>query len=168
MNRAAHFDLVRPGIAVYGLSPGAGVGRPADHGLRPAMTLSARVALVKQLPAGSGISYGHDYVTARPTRVALIPLGYADGIPRAATNVGPVRVGDARLTVAGRVCMDQIVLDVGDLPVAEGDEVVLFGPGAQAAEPTADDWAEATGTIGYEIVTRIGPRVPRTYVGGSA
>jgi alanine racemase len=168
MNRAAHFDLVRPGIAVYGLSPGAGVGRPADHGLRPAMTLVGRVALVKRLPAGSGISYGHDYVTPAATSVALVPLGYADGIPRAATNVGPVRVGDARLTVAGRVCMDQFVLDVGDAPVAEGDEVVLFGPGGDGVEPTADDWADVTGTIGYEIVTRVGPRVPRTYLGGSA
>jgi alanine racemase len=97
--------------------------------------------------------------------VVVVPLGYADGIPRHATNVGPLQINGERFRIAGRVCMDQVVVDVGDLPVDDAVEVVLFGSGDHG-EPTADDWADVTGTIGYEIVTRIGPRVPRTYVGG--
>jgi alanine racemase len=152
-----HFDLVRPGIAVYGLSPVA-----EQFGLRPAMTLRAATAGVKRVRAGEGVSYGHEYTTTRDTTLVLVPLGYADGIPRHATNVGPVWVNGSRFTVAGRVCMDQIVVDVGDLPVEPGDPVVLFGPGDDG-EPTAQDWADAIGTIHYEIVTRIGPRVQRVY-----
>ena len=155
---AAHFDLVRPGIAVYGLSPVA-----AQHDLTPAMTLRAAAAGVKRVAAGEGVSYGHEYVTPRETTLVLVPLGYADGIPRHAGNAGPVWVNGRRATVSGRVCMDQFVVDVGDLDVAAGDAVVLFGPGRDG-EPTAQDWADAAGTIHYEIVTRIGPRVPRTYV----
>lgn len=157
-----HYDLVRPGVAVYGLSPGPEVGRAAELGLRPAMRLRADVALVKRVPAGQGVSYAHRYVTDRETTLVLVPLGYADGVPRHATNVGPVQVGGQRFTISGTVCMDQFVVDVGDLDVGAGDEVVLFGAG-DAGEPTADDWAQAVGTINYEIVTRIGPRVPRTY-----
>jgi len=163
-NPDAAFDLVRPGIAVYGLSPVPDLGAPQAYGLTPAMTLVGRLALVKRVPAGSGVSYGHTYTTARDTTIGLLPLGYADGIPRAATNLGPVLAGGWRLTIAGRVCMDQVMLDLGDDPAAAGDEVLLFGPGT-AGEPTAQDWAEATGTISYEIVTRIGPRVPRLFVG---
>jgi alanine racemase len=162
-----HFDLVRPGVAAYGLSPGPEVGTAASLGLRPAMRLTALVALAKQVPAEQGVSYGHRYITSRPTTLALVPLGYADGIPRHATNVGPVQINGRRFTISGTVCMDQFVVDVGDLPVAAGDEVVLFGPGADG-EPTAEDWAAAIGTINYEIVTRIGPRVPRRYSGGAA
>lgn len=162
----AHFDLVRPGISVYGLSPGPLVGTAEALGLVPAMTLRASTALVKRVPGGSGVSYGHRYVTPRRTTLALVPLGYADGIPRAATNTAEVFVGGRRRRIAGTVCMDQFVLDVEDDPVAAGDDVVLFGPGDQG-EPTAQDWAEALGTINYEIVTRIGPRVPRRYVGYS-
>jgi alanine racemase len=158
-----HFDLVRPGIAVYGLSPIEG----QSFGLRPAMTAHARVALVKRVPAGEGVSYGHTYVTERETTLALVPLGYADGVPRHASNIGPVWINGNRYTIAGRVCMDQIVVDCGDDPVAAGDEAVLFGPGDRG-EPLADDWAAAIGTINYEIVTRFGsPRVPRTYTGGA-
>ena len=157
-----HFDLVRPGVAIYGLSP---VPEAGDFGLVPAMTLRSSVAVAKRVPAGSGVSYGHAYVTGRETTLALVPLGYADGVPRAATNIGPVMIGGARHTVSGRVCMDQFVVDVGDAEVAAGDEVVLFGPGT-AGEPTAQDWADALDTIHYEIVTRIGPRVPRRYTGG--
>jgi len=96
----------------------------------------------------------------------LVPLGYADGIPRSATNVGPVQINGQRFRVSGRVCMDQFVVDVGDLPVTENDHAVLFGPGSNG-EPRAQDWADAVGTIHYEIVTRIGARVPRVYVGGT-
>jgi alanine racemase len=157
---AAHFDLVRPGIAVYGLTPVP----PENHGLTPAMTLRTSVALAKRVPAGSGVSYGHVYTTDAETGLALVPLGYADGVPRNATSVGPVLVAGRRRTISGRVCMDQFVVDVGDDAVAAGDEVVLFGPGRDGG-PTAQDWADATGTISYEIVTRVGARVPRTYRG---
>ncbi len=159
---AAHLDLVRPGIAVYGLSPVR-----EQHGLVPAMTLRAGAAAVKRVRAGEGVSYGHEYTTAQATTLVLVPLGYADGVPRHAGNAGPVWVHGARFTVSGRVCMDQIVVDVGDLAVAPGDPVVLFGPGRDG-EPTAQDWADAVGTIHYEIVTRIGPRVQRVYVGAPA
>jgi alanine racemase len=159
-----HFDLVRPGLAVYGLSPVPDVAGPSAYGLRPAMTLAADLVHVKRVPAGSGVSYGHIYTTDRETTLGLVPLGYADGVPRAGGNVGPVLAAGRSRTVAGRVCMDQLVLDLGDDDVAVGDEVVLFGPGDDGA-PTAQDWAEATGTISYEIVTRVGPRVPRLYVG---
>jgi alanine racemase len=160
----AHFDLVRPGVSVYGLSPGPLVGTAEGLGLVPAMTLRASAALVKQVPAGSGVSYGHRYTTSRRTTLALVPLGYADGVPRAATNIAEVFVAGRRRRIAGTVCMDQFVLDVEDDPVSVGDEILLFGPGDRG-EPTAQDWAEATGTINYEIVTRIGPRLPRRYVG---
>ncbi|HEY5335653.1 MAG TPA: alanine racemase [Mycobacteriales bacterium] len=158
----AHFDVVRPGIACYGISPVPQLD--ADFGLLPAMTLTARVALTKRADAGDGVSYGHQWHADVPTTLALVPLGYADGIPRNATNVGEVLLAGRRRRVAGRVCMDQFVVPVGDDEVREGDEVVLFGTGADG-EPTAQDWADATGTIAYEIVTRIGARVPRTYVG---
>jgi alanine racemase len=158
----AHFDLVRPGVSVYGISPGPSVGTPEELGLRPAMTLRARTALTKQVPEGVGVSYGHRYITPSATRLALVPLGYADGIPRAACNKAEVLLGGRRRTIAGTVCMDQFVLDVGDDPVREGDEAILFGPGDEG-EPTAEDWARALDTIGYEVVSRVGRRVPRLY-----
>jgi alanine racemase len=158
-----HFDLVRPGIACYGLSPVPGL----ETGLRPAMTVRARVALTKRVAAGQGVSYGHAYTTPRPSTLALVPLGYADGVPRAASGRASVQLAGANRPVAGRVCMDQIVLDCDDDPVAAGDVAVLFGPG-DGGEPTADDWAEAAQTINYEIVTRFGSaRVPRVYSGAS-
>jgi alanine racemase len=157
----AHYDLVRPGVAVYGLSPVPG----ETFGLRPAMTARARVALTKRVPAGQGVSYGHTYVTERETTLALVPLGYADGVPRHGSNIGPVQLGGRRRTIAGRVCMDQIMVDVGDDPVVAGDVATLFGPGDDGA-PTATDWADAIGTINYEVVTRFGStRVPRLYDG---
>jgi len=159
---ATHYDLVRPGVSLYGLSPVPQLGSPADYGLRPAMTLASTVALTKRVPAGTGVSYLHRHTTAAATTLALVPLGYADGVPRAGTGRLPVQLGGRRRTVAGTVCMDQFVLDVGDDPVQAGDEVLLFGPG-DAGEPTAQDWADVLGTIDYEVVTRIGARVPRTY-----
>jgi alanine racemase len=158
----SHYDLVRAGIAVYGLSP---LPRDFPTPLRPAMTARARVVLTKRVPAGQGVSYGLTYTTERETTLALIPLGYADGVPRHGSNVGPVQLGGKTRPVAGRVCMDQIVLDCGDDPVAVGDVATLFGSGADGG-PTATDWADAVGTINYEIVTRFGStRVPRVYQG---
>ena len=156
---ATHFDLARCGIGIYGLNP---VVTPAA--LRPAMTLRGTIALTKRVPAGYGVSYGLTYRTSRETTLALVPLGYADGIPRAASSVGEVWLGGTRRRIAGRVAMDQFVVDCGDDPVSAGAEVIVFGPGDQG-EPTAEEWAQACGTIGYEIVTRIGPRVPRRYRG---
>jgi alanine racemase len=154
----AHFDLVRPGIAVYGLTPVP----PDSHGLTPAMTLRSHVALTKRVMAGAGVSYGHEYHTTRATNLALVPLGYADGIPRSGGNLLPMLLGGTRRRIAGRVCMDQFVLDVGDDGIGAGDVVTLFGPGRDG-EPTAQEWADLLGTISYEVVSRIGPRVPRTY-----
>lgn len=163
----AHFTMVRPGIATFGVSPGAAMGTPDQLGLRPVMTLAGRLTVVKDLPADSGLSYGHAYRLPGDATTAVVPLGYADGIPRSASNVGPVYAAGKRRTIAGRVCMDQFVLDLGDDTADEGDEVILFGDG-QDGVPLAEDWAAATGTIGYEIITRIGPRVPRVYRGGAA
>jgi alanine racemase len=159
----SHFDLVRTGIAVYGISPSPELGTPADFGLRPVMTLSASLALVKHVPAGHGVSYGHHYVTPGETTLGLVPVGYADGVPRHASGTGPVLVGGKWRTVAGRVAMDQFVVDLGGDEPEPGARAVLFGPG-DGGEPTAEDWANAAGTIAYEIVTRIGTRVPRVYV----
>ncbi|MFJ9119829.1 alanine racemase [Streptomyces sp. NPDC102394] len=159
----SHFDLVRTGIALYGISPSPELGTPADFGLRPVMTLSANLALVKHVPGGHGVSYGHHYVTPGRTTLGLVPLGYADGIPRHASGNGPVLVGGKWRTVAGRIAMDQFVVDLGGDEPPVGAEAVLFGPGDRG-EPTAEDWAQAAGTIAYEIVTRIGTRVPRVYV----
>jgi len=158
------FDMVRPGVAIYGLDPLG--GDPAAYGLRPAMTVRARVILAKRVPAGVGVSYGHTYHPDRETTLALVPVGYGDGVPRAAGNRAPVLAGGAQRPIAGRVCMDQFVLDVGDAAVAAGDEVVLWGPG-DAGEPTAQQWADATQTIHYELVTRIGGRFRRRYVGSA-
>ena len=159
-----HYDLVRPGIAVYGLSP---VPERGNFGLRPAMTFRSRVLLVKRVPAGEGVSYGHTWTTPRDTTLALVPAGYADGVPRALSGRLAVLLNGARRAVVGRVCMDQVVVDCGDFPVEEGDEVVLFGPGGRG-EPTAQDWADALGTIHYEVVTGVvRPRVTRTVVGAA-
>ncbi|MBV9384508.1 MAG: alanine racemase [Streptosporangiaceae bacterium] len=160
----ARLDLVRLGGAIYGLStlPGGAPGW-----LRPAMTLRARLTQVKRVPPGTGVSYGHRYVTSAESTLGLVPLGYADGVPRAASGALLTYARGARWPVAGTVCMDQFVIDFGDEPVAEGDEVVLFGPGADG-EPTAQEWGEALGTISYEIVTGIGARVPRVYTGDGA
>jgi alanine racemase len=157
-------SMVRPGIAIFGVSPLTDGSSPVP--LTAAMTLQATLALVKRVHAGQGVSYGHTYVTERQTTLALVPLGYADGIPRHASGCGPVRLGAGRYPVAGRVCMDQFVLDIGDATARAGDQVVIFGD-ARGGGPTAHDWASAAGTIGYEIVTRIGSRVPRRYVRGS-
>lgn len=156
-----HFDLVRPGLAIYGLSPMG--GRTA--GLRPAMTARARVMIAKRVPAGSGVSYGHTYITPADATIAVVPIGYADGVPRHLSNGGPVLIGGRVRPIAGRVCMDQFMVDCGDDPVQAGDTVILFGPGDDG-EPTVEDWADAVGTISWEIVARFGSaRVPRVFDG---
>ncbi|MFE3761682.1 alanine racemase [Streptomyces sp. NPDC059104] len=161
----SHYDLVRTGLAVYGVSPAPELGTPAQLGLRPAMRLKASLALVKSVPAGHGVSYGHHYVTGSETHLALVPAGYADGLPRSASGRGPVLVGGKVRRAAGRIAMDQFVVDLGEDLAEVGDEAVVFGD-AERGEPTAEDWAQAAHTIAYEIVTRIGGRVPRVYLGG--
>ena len=158
------YNTVRLGIGIYGLSPLADRSG-ADLGLRPAMTVRSRIAAVRRVPAGSGVSYEYTYRTAAETTLALVPLGYADGVPRQASSRGQVAIGGWRFPVAGRIAMDQFVVDVGDHDVAVGDEVVLFGDPARGM-PTATDWARAADTIDYEIVTRIGGRIERSYLTG--
>jgi alanine racemase len=155
------FDLVRTGGGIFGLStlPGG----PPDW-LRPAMTVRSRLVQVKRVPAGTGVSYGHRYVTSAATTLGIIPVGYADGVPRTASGVVGVQVRRRRWPIAGTVCMNHIVADFGDEPASEDDEVLLFGPG-DAGEPTPQDWADALGTISYEVVTSIGGRIPRSYSG---
>ncbi|MDT0167817.1 alanine racemase [Pseudarthrobacter sp. BRE9] len=159
-----HFDLVRVGLGIYGLSPFDGQ-TSAELGLRPAMTLRTLVSQCKQVPEGQGVSYGLHYRTRTASTLALIPMGYADGVPRIATG-GPVRVAGRTYPVVGRIAMDQMVIDLGPeasgAPV-QGAEAELFGDGADGG-PTAEDWARAAGTINYEIVTRISPRVPRRFI----
>jgi alanine racemase len=170
---ASRFDLVRIGVGVYGLSPFEDASS-AELGLRPAMELSAEIISVKRVPAGVGVSYGYAYRTSAETTLALVPLGYADGIPRHASSVAgktgaadgpgaPVSINGRAYRVCGRVAMDQFVVDVGDDQVRVGDRAILFGDPTTGV-PSADDWADAADTINYEIVTRIGPRVTRVFV----
>jgi alanine racemase len=160
-----NFDMVRPGLAVYGLSPIAPEASANGPVLRPAMTLEADLTLIKSLPADHGLSYGHTYHTSGPTITGIVPLGYADGVPREYSGRGPVWTEGYRTSIAGRVCMDQFVIDLGpDSTASEGQTVVLFGPGDRG-EPTAQDWADITGGIVYEVVTRIPDHVPRVYRG---
>lgn len=161
----SYFDLVRPGGAVFGLCtlPGGAPGW-----LRPAMTLRARLIQVKRVPAGTPVSYAHRYVTDRPTVLGVLPLGYNEGIPRHATNSSQMLfTRGRRVSIAGTVNLNHIVLDLGDEPSEAGDEVILFGPGDHG-EPTAQEWAERLGTLAYEIVTRFTGKVPRTYSGVAA
>jgi alanine racemase len=156
------FDMVRVGIATYGISPDDSVA-PHDYGLRPVMTLRGRVAAIREVPAGTGVSYDLTYRTSGASRLALVPIGYGEGVPRAASDRGPVSIRGSRFTVAGRVAMDQFVVDCGETEVEVGDEVVLFGDPAKG-HPSVADWAAATNTIGYEVITRLGGRLTRTFV----
>jgi alanine racemase len=155
------FDMVRPGVAVYGLSPVPTLG---DMGLIPAMTVKCAVALVKSIRAGEGVSYGHTWIAERDTTVALMPIGYADGVFRALGGRLDVVINGRRRPGVGRICMDQFMVDLGpgNVDVTEGDEAILFGPGARG-EPTAQDWADLLGTIHYEVVTSPRGRITRTY-----
>jgi len=158
------FDMVRPGVAVYGLSP---IPQRGDMGLRPAMTLKCAVVLVKSIKAGEGVSYGHTWIAPHDTNLALLPVGYADGVCRALGGRMDVLIKGRRYRSVGRICMDQFVVDLGPghTDVTEGDEAILFGPG-EAGEPTAQDWADLLGTIHYEVVTSPRGRVVRSYVDG--
>lgn len=162
-----HFDLVRCGIAIYGLDPAPGAS-PSDLDLIPAMTVRAQVAMVKRIQAGDSVSYSWLWTADRPTTLGLFPAGYGEGVPRNAGTLGvdaEVGLNGARHPVRGRICMDQFAFDLGDTQASPGDEVVLFGPpAADGTRPTAQDWAEACGTINYEIVTRIGGRLERVYL----
>ena len=160
---SSRFDLVRCGIASYGLDQAPGQPGTAEVGLLPAMTVRARLAMVKRLSAGASVSYGHTWTTDHDTTVALVPAGYGEGVPRVAGNRAEVGVGGKRRPIRGVVCMDQFVVELGDDTAEPGDEVVLFGTGLDGA-PTATDWARAVGTINYEIVTRIGGRFTRRTV----
>jgi alanine racemase len=155
------FDLVRPGIAVYGLSP---VPQLGDVGLKPAMTVKCAVALVKSIRAGESVSYGHTWTAQRDTNLGLLPIGYADGVFRSLGGRLDVLINGRRRPGVGRICMDQFVVDLGpgQPDVAEGDEAILFGPGT-GGEPTAQDWADLLGTIHYEVVTSPRGRITRTY-----
>jgi len=191
LNPEMHFDLVRPGLAIYGYSPVPTVKKPSEFGLIPAMTLQADLATVKHVPAGTGVSYAHQYHTPQATQLGIVPLGYADGIPRHASgnnapensHLGaPVQVGSGPTervsTISGRVCMDQFVLDLGpDATEQPGDTVTLFGASDGVLDPetgemlagagtlpNAEDWARAASTISYEIFTRLGTRIPRVYL----
>ncbi|MCU1683456.1 MAG: alr [Amycolatopsis sp.] len=155
-----HFDLVRPGIAMYGLNP-----VPDSEDLHPAMSFRSAVVLVKRISAGESVSYGHTWTAERDTNLALVPVGYADGVPRALSGRMNVLLGGKVRPVVGRVCMDQLIVDLGDDEPLVGTEVVLFGSGSDG-EPTAREWADKLGTIDYEIVTSMyRPRVRRRYVG---
>ena len=158
---SARLDLVRCGIAVYGLPPAPALRARID--LRPAMRVKALVSMVRRVPEGDGISYGLRHTVDRATTVATVPIGYADGIRRGLwDHGGEVLIGGRRRPIIGVVTMDQLMVDCGDDAVAPGDEVVLLGPQGDEAI-TADEWADKLGTINYEIVCGIGPRVPRRY-----
>ena len=160
-NKEAHLDMVRVGIALYGLDPTTHL-KAADFSLMPAMRVSSEVVSVKQVPAGHGVSYGYLHKTSSPSTLALVPFGYAEGMPRIATGRASVLLNGKRYPILARIAMDQFILDVGSDPVKVGDEVVIFGNGAKG-EPTAEELAIASETINYEIVTRIGGRAKRVF-----
>jgi alanine racemase len=163
-NQASHKSIVRWGIGLYGLSPDVNnLGASKKLGLLPAMKLKAKLNLVKKVKSGATVGYGATAKVLKDTKLGVISLGYADGIPRNANNSAGVFVAGKRAAIIGRVSMDQFVVDLGADSLAKtGDEVIVFGDGS-AGEYTVDEWAKACGTINYEIVTRIGPRVPRIY-----
>ncbi|USR79058.1 alanine racemase [Arcanobacterium pinnipediorum] len=157
-HRKTHYDMVRPGIVLYGLSPNPARASGHDLGLEALMTLEADVILTRDVPPGVGVSYGHTFVTDHHTRLAVVPVGYADGILRHASDKLSVTANDQQAPIRGVVCMDQFVIEA---PQAQaGDTIVLFGP-ANNGYLTADDWAQKTDTINYEIFCHLGPRIAR-------
>ncbi|MCX5696278.1 MAG: alanine racemase [Candidatus Omnitrophica bacterium] len=152
----SHFNMVRPGLIIYGLHP----KEELKINLKPVLSLKTKVIFVKKVPAGSGISYGHDYITSRATKIATLPIGYGDGYPRNLSNKAPVLIRGKRFKICGRICMDQIMVDVGNAPVKVGDEVVLIGSQGKN-KITVEELAELSNTIPYEIVCGLGSRIPR-------
>lgn len=159
----ANYEMVRIGVGLYGLSPFAD-HHSAEYALRPAMTAKALVTQVKRVQAGAGISYGYLARTNAETTLALVPVGYAEGLPRNASGKAEVSINGKRYKIESRIAMDQFVIDVGDDGVVAGDEVVIFGD-PESGVPSADDLAAAADTINYEIVTRMGGRFRVTYLG---
>jgi len=157
--KESHFNMVRPGLILYGLSPDEGL----QVNLKPVLSLKTRIVYLKKVPAGFGISYGYTYVTQKDTLIINLPIGYGDGYPRNLSNLAPVLIKGKRLKIAGRICMDQVMVDVGKLPVKIGDEAVLIG--AQGKENiTAEELARLSATIPYEITCGLGSRIPRIYI----
>jgi alanine racemase len=157
--KESHFNMVRPGLAIYGLYPKGGL----DINLKPVLSLKTRVIYFKRVPCGWGVSYGHTYVTERDTTVVTLPIGYGDGYPRNLSNLASVLIRGERFKISGRVCMDQIMVDVGNLPVKTGDEAVLIGSQGKN-KISAEELAVQSGTIPYEIVCGLGSRIPRVYI----
>jgi alanine racemase len=157
--KSSHFNMVRPGLAIYGLYPKADL----KIRLKPVLSLKTKVIFVKNMPRGYGISYGHDYITKKATKIITLPIGYGDGYPRNLSNRAPVLIQGRRFLISGRICMDQIMVDVGGLKVNVGDEVVLIGTQG-AKKITAEELAMLAQTIPYEIVCGLGSRIPRIYL----
>jgi len=156
----SHFNMIRPGLIVYGLHPKENL----KINLKPVLSLKTKVIYAKKMPKGAGISYGHIYVTKKSTTIVTLPIGYGDGYPRNLSNVAPVLIKGKRFKISGRICMDQIMVDVGNSKVKAGDEVVLIGSQGKS-KVTAEELAKLAGTIPYEIVCGLGSRIPRVYVG---
>ena len=155
----SHFNMVRPGLVIYGLYPKENLSVK----LRPVLCLKTKIIYYKRVPKGYGISYGHDYITRSDTTIVTLPIGYGDGYPRNLSNKAPVLIRGRRFKVSGRVCMDQIMVDVGDTKVSIGDEVVLIGTQGRN-KVTAEELARLSATIPYEIVCGLGSRIPRIYI----
>ncbi|MDD5166486.1 MAG: alanine racemase [Candidatus Omnitrophica bacterium] len=155
----SHFNMVRPGLVIYGLYP----KKNLKINLKPVLSLKTKAIYIKKVPYGHGISYGHEYITRKVTRIATLPIGYGDGYPRNLSNQAPVLIKGKRFKISGRICMDQIMIDVGKQAVKVGDEVVLIGSQGKN-KVTAEELARLSGTIPYEIVCGLGSRIPRVYI----
>ncbi len=155
----SHFTMVRPGLVIYGLHPRESLG----VNLKPVLALKTRVVFIKQVGAGYSVSYGRTYVTKRPARIVTLPIGYGDGYPRNLSNLAPLLIAGRRFRISGRICMDQIMVDAGNLGPKIGDEVVLIGSQGRQ-KITAEELADLSGTISYEIVCGLGSRIPRIYI----
>ena len=151
--------MVRPGLMVYGLYPKENL----RINLKPVLSLKTKIIFVKKVPKGYGISYGHNYITKVNTVIVTLPIGYGDGYPRNLSNLAPVLIKGKRFKISGNICMDQVMVDVGNLKVKLGDEVVLIGKQGKN-KITAEELANLSGTIPYEIVCGLGSRIPRVYI----